>query len=235
MDMALFELGPVFHGGEPGEQASQATGLLIGHTAPRDPHASRRAADVFDAKADAEAVLAALGAPARVQIGRKVAGWWHPGRSGAFQLGPNVMAVFGELHPRVLRDFDIKGPAVAFTLWPMNVPQPKGKSTSRPALTLSALQAVDRDFAFVVDDRTEVLTMVNAALGADKALVADVRVFDEFRGDKAQAQMGAGKKSVALTVRLQPGTQTLTDKEIEAVSAKIVEKVAKASGGTLRQ
>jgi phenylalanyl-tRNA synthetase beta chain len=234
MDMALFELGPVFHGGEPGEQVTQAAGLIVGQTAPRDPHGSRRAADIFDAKADAEAVLAALGAPQRMQIGRKVAGWWHPGRSGAFQLGPNVMAVFGEVHPKVLRAYDIKGPAVAFTLWPANVPQPKGKTASRPALTLSPLQAVERDFAFVVDDRTEVLTMVNAALGADKALVADVRVFDEFRGDKAQEQMGAGKKSVALTVRLQPGAQTLTDKEIEAVSAKIVEKVTKASGGTLR-
>ena len=234
LDMALFELGPVFHGGEPGEQATQATGLIVGQTAPRDPHASRRAADVFDAKADAETVLAALGAPTRVQIGRKVAGWWHPGRSGAMQLGPNTLAVFGEVHPKVLRAYDIKGPAVAFTIWPANVPHPKGKTTSRPALTLSALQAVDRDFAFVVDDTVEALTMVNAALGADKALIADVRVFDEFRGDKAQAQMGPGKKSVALAVRLQPSAQTLTDKDIETVSAKIIEKVAKASGGTLR-
>ncbi len=234
MDLALFEVGPAFAGGEPGEQATQAAGLLVGHSAPRDPWASRRPVDVFDAKTDAEAVLAALGAPARVQIGRKVAGWWHPGRSGTIALGPNTMAVFGEIHPRVLREMGVKGPAVAFTVWPANVPQPKGKSASRGALTISGLQAVERDFAFVVDAGTEALTLVNAAQGADKALIDSVRVFDQFTGDKAEAQMGAGKKSVAITVRLQPADRTLTDKDIEAVSAKIVEKVAKATGGTLR-
>ncbi|MDR0808388.1 MAG: phenylalanine--tRNA ligase subunit beta, partial [Gemmobacter sp.] len=92
MDLALFEVGPVFAGGEPGEQVTVASGLLVGAAAPRDPHGSRRPVDVFDVKADAEAVLAALGAPAKVQIGRKVAGWWHPGRAGIIGLGPNTLA-----------------------------------------------------------------------------------------------------------------------------------------------
>ncbi|WP_323038300.1 phenylalanine--tRNA ligase subunit beta [Gemmobacter sp.] len=234
MDLALFEVGPAFAGGEPGEQAVQAAGLLVGQSAPRDPWASRRPVDLFDAKADAEAVLAALGAPARAQIGRKVPGWWHPGRSGVIALGPNTMAVFGEVHPKVLREMGVKGPAVAFTIWPANVPQPKAKSASRGALTISDLQAVERDFAFVVDAGTEALTIVNAAQGADKALIESVCVFDQFTGDKAEAQMGAGKKSVAITVRLQPTDRTLTDKDIEAVAAKVIEKVAKATGGTLR-
>lgn len=234
MDLALFEVGPVFSGGEPGEQVTQAAGLLVGASAPRDPHASRRPVDVFDARADAEAVLSALGAPARVQIGRKVAGWWHPGRSGAIALGTNVLAVFGEVHPRVLRDMGVKGPAVAFTVWPAAIPLPKAKSAARPALVLSDLQAVERDFAFVVDARCEAAQIVSAAQGVDKALIESVRVFDLFSGDKAEAQMGAGKKSVAITVRLQPTSQTLTDKDIEAVSAKIIDKVAKATGGTLR-
>ena len=233
-DMALFEVGPTFHGGEPGEQSLLASGLLIGSVAPRDPFGSRRAVDVFDAKADAEAVLAALGAPARVQISRKVADWWHPGRSGAIGLGPNVLATFGEVHPRVLQAMGVKGPAVAFTIAIAAVPEPKAKTPTRAALTLSDLQAVDRDFAFVVDAKVEALTAVNAALGADKALIDSVRVFDQFTGEKAEAQMGAGKKSIAFTVRLQPREKTLTDAEIEAVSAKIVEKVSKATGGTLR-
>ncbi|MES2665381.1 MAG: phenylalanine--tRNA ligase subunit beta [Pseudomonadota bacterium] len=233
-DMALFEVGPVFQGGEPGEQHLQATGLLIGHTAPRDPHAARRTVDVFDAKADAEAVLAAIGAPARVQITRKLAAWWHPGRSGVIGLGPNVMATFGEVHPRVLAAMDVKGPAVAFTVLVANVPLPKVKTPTRPALALSDLQAVERDFAFVVDKGVETLTAVNAAAGVDKALIESVRVFDQFTGDKAEAQMGAGKKSIGLTVRLQPQDKTLTEAEIEAVSARIVEKVSKATGGTLR-
>jgi phenylalanyl-tRNA synthetase beta chain len=234
MDLALFEIGPAFSGGEPGDQHLQAAGLLVGATAQRDPHGSRRIADVFDAKADAEAVLAALGAPARMQITRKVADWWHPGRSGVIGLGPNTLATFGEVHPRVLQAMDVKGPAVAFTILVANVPAPKVKTPTRPALAISDLQAVDRDFAFVVDAKVEALTAVNAALGADKALIESVRVFDQFTGEKAEAQMGAGKKSIALTVRLQPTTATLTEAEIEAVSAKIIDKVTKATGGTLR-
>ncbi len=234
-DMALFEVGPVFHGGEPGDQHLQATGLLIGHTAPRDPHAPRRTVDVFDAKSDAEAVLAAIGAPSRVQITRKVPSWWHPGRSGVIGLGPNVMATFGEVHPRVLAAMDVKGPAVAFTVLIANVPLPKVKTPTRPALALSDLQAVERDFAFVVDKGVETLTAVNAAVGVDKVLIESVRVFDQFTGEKAEAQMGVGKKSIGLTVRLQPQDKTLTEAEIESVSAKIVEKVGKATGGVLRK
>ena len=233
-DLALAEIGPVFSGGEPGDQALHATGLLVGSSAPRDPFGSRRPVDIYDAKADAEAVLAALGAPARVQVGRKVAGWWHPGRSGAIALGPNVMASFGEVHPRVLAAMGVKGPAVAFTVQVANVPSPKAKSPTRPPLAISDLQAVERDFAFVVDARVEALTAVNAAQGADKALIESVRVFDQFTGDKAEAQMGAGRKSIGLTVRLQPASATLTDADIEAVSAKIIDKVTKATGGTLR-
>ena len=233
-DMALFEVGPAFHGGEPGEQHVQATGLLVGQNAPRDPHAGRRPVDTFDAKADAEAVLAALGAPARVQITRKVPDWFHPGRSGAIGLGPTVMARFGEVHPGVLAAMGVKGPAMAFSVLIGQVPQPKVKTPTRPALVLSDLQAVDRDFAFVVDKGVEAQVAVNAAMGADKVLVASVRVFDQFTGEKAEAQMGTGKKSIALTVRLQPVEKTLTEAEIEAVSARIVEKVSKATGGALR-
>ncbi|WP_374292875.1 phenylalanine--tRNA ligase subunit beta [Paenirhodobacter enshiensis] len=234
MDLALFEVGPVFSGGEPGEQAVLATGLLVGSTAPRDPWQSRRPVDLYDAKADAEAVLAAIGAPARVQINRKLDAWWHPGRAGNIALGPNVLATFGELHPKVLRALGIKGAAVAFTIRLANVPFPKVHVPTRPALTLSDLHSVERDFAFVVDASVEALTAVNAAMGADKALIAGVSVFDQFSGPKAEEQMGPGKKSIALSVRLQPKDKSLTDAEIEAVAAKIVDKVAKATGGTLR-
>jgi phenylalanyl-tRNA synthetase beta chain len=233
-DMALFEIGPAFHGGEPGEQHLLATGLLVGQAGPRDPHGSRRPVDVHDARADAEAVLAALGAPARVQIARGVQDWWHPGRSGAMRLGPTVLAVFGEVHPRVLAAMGVKGPAVGFTVFVEDVPLPKVRAITRPALALPDLQAVERDFAFVVDEAVEAATVVNAAQGADKALIAGVSVFDSFAGPKAHAQMGPGKKSVAITVRLQPTERTLTDDEIAGVAARIVEKVQKATGGALR-
>lgn len=234
-DLALFEIGPVFHGGEPEEQALHVTGLLAGAVAPRDPFGSRRAADVYDAKADLEAVLAAVGAPVRLQISRSVPGWWHPGRSGVVGLGPNALATFGEVHPAVLKALDVKGSVVAFSIRLAAVPLPKVRTPTRPALRLSDLQAVERDFAFVVDARVEASVLVNAALGADKALIESVRVFDQFTGEKAEAQMGVGKKSIAITARLQPVDATLTDADIEAVSRKIIEKVMKASGGTLKR
>lgn len=234
MDLALFEVGPAFTGGEPGEQVLQATALLVGASAARDPFASRRPVDLYDAKADAEAVLAAIGAPAKVQIARKLPAWFHPGRAGTMSLGPNALATFGEVHPKVLKAMDVKGTAVALTIHLAAVPFPKAKTATRAALDISDLQAVERDFAFVVDKGVEALTLVNAAQGADKALIERVQVFDQFTGDKAEAQMGPGKKSLAISVRLQPRDKTLTEEEIEGVSRKIIEKVAKATGGVLR-
>ena len=230
-DMALFEVGHAFHGGEPGEQHLQVAGILMGRTGPKDVHGSARAVDLYDVRADAEAILAAIGAPAKVQILRGAAEWWHPGRHGMICLGPKkVLGVFGELHPRTLRAMGIKGTAMAFTLWPAEIPLPRNATANRGAARMNALQAVERDFAFVVDADVEAQVLVNAAAGADKALIEDVRVFDEFIG----GALGEGRKSLAITVRLQPTDATLKDSDIEAVSARIVEKVGKATGGVLR-
>jgi len=235
MDMALFEIGPAFHGGEPEEQHLLASGLLVGQSEMRSPFGSRREVDVFDAKADAQAVLSAIGAPAKAQILRGDQSWWHPGRSARICLGPKkVLAAFGEVHPKVLRELDVKGPAVGFTVYLEEPPFPRSASATRPALQLNDLQAVERDFAFVVASDVEASSIVNAAAGADKALIASVSVFDEFTGAKALAQLGEGKKSLAISVRLQPTQSTLTEKDIDAVAAKIVEKVGKATGGVLR-
>ncbi len=231
MDLSLFEVGPAFDGGEPEEQHQQVSGLLVGRTGAKDVHGASRPVDVYDVKADAEAVLAAMGAPARVQILRNGPDYWHPGRHGKICLGPKkVLGVFGELHPRILHALDVKGPAMAFTLWPEQIPMPRQSGSTRAALDISDLQAVERDFAFVVNADVEALTLVNAALGADKSLIEDVRVFDEFIG----GAVGEGKKSLAITVRMQPKDKTLKDEDIEAVGAKVVEKVSKATGGVLR-
>ena len=152
------------------------------------------------------------------------------GRAGRLTLGKNALATFGEVHPRVLKAFGIKGSAVAFTLPVAAAPMPKKASATRPALVLNDLQAVERDFAFVLDTGVEALSVVNAAQGADKALIESVRVFDEFIG----GALGEGKKSIAVTVRIQPQDKTLKDEEIDAISAKVVDKVTKATGGVLR-
>lgn len=230
-DLALFEVGAVFQGGEPGEQRTEIAGLLTGQTAAKDVHGAARPVDAFDAKGAAEAILAAIGAPEAAQILRDGPAWWHPGRHGRICLGPKkVLGIFGELHPRILREIGARGPAVAFTLWPDEVPAPRRRTAARPALELSDLQAVERDFAFVVDARCEAQTILAAARGADKALIDDVRVFDVFTG----GTLGETAKSLAITVRLQPRGETLTEERIDAVSKAVVAKVEAATGGTLR-
>lgn len=230
-NMAFFEVGPAFTGGEPGQERIQISGVLINKNGPKDVHGASRDMDVYDAKSDIEAVLGAIGAPAKVQILREGDVWWHPGRHGRICLGPKkTLGVFGEVHPKILDGLGLKGSAVGFTIYPDEIPLPRKSGANRGALTLRDLQAVERDFAFVVDANIEALTLVNAATGADKALIEDVRVFDEFIG----GALGDGKKSLAITVRLQPNDKTLTEKDIEAVSAKIVTKVTKATGGELR-
>ena len=235
-DLGLFEVGPVFHGGEPGDQLLQASALRVGHTIPRDWSATRRIVDLYDAKADAEAVLSAVGAPVdKLIAAREAPDWFHPGRSAALKLGPkNTLAVFGELHPKVLREMDVKGSAVAVTLFLENLPMRKGKSAARPALAASDFQAVERDFAFIVDAGVEADTVLRAARGAEKKLIEQVSVFDVFDGARAEEQFGSGKKSVAISVRLQPADRTMTDAEIEAVAGEVVAAVAKATGGSLR-
>ncbi len=235
-EIALFELGAGFHGPQPGEQADIAVALRAGATAGRDWTGARRAVDLWDARADAEAALAACGvAVEKLQIVREAPDFFHPGRSAALKLGPKLtLAVFGELHPKALEAMDLKGPAVAALVWPDAAPWPKARGAGRAALEASSLQAVERDFAFVVDAKAEAADLLRAARAADKALISEAGVFDIFEGPKAEAQLGAGKKSVALWVRLQPKARTLTEEEIETVSARVVDAVSTAVGASLR-
>ena len=228
----LFEVGPEYFGDGPDEQRITAVGIRSGQTGPKHWSQAPAPVDAYMAKADAIAVLDALGAPVdKLQVFTDVQSYYHPGRAGELRLGPkNTLARFGEINPKVLRALDVKGPVVAFEIYPDAVPQPKAKSAARPMLTLSAFQPIERDFAFVVDADVEAAKIVQAARGAEKTLIDDVRVFDVFEGQA----LGEGKKSLAITVVLQPTENTLTDEEIEGISKSIVEAVEKATGGTLR-
>lgn len=235
-DVALFEVGQVFAGDRPQDQRQQASGIRRASARPSGAgrHWDGKAESVtaFDAKADALAVLAACGAPvANLQVTRDAPGWYHPGRSGVFRLGPNVIGTFGELHPSVLEALDVAGPVVAFEITLDRIPEPKAKPTKvKPLLDLSAFQPVKRDFAFVVDRAVAAGDIVKAAQGVDKKLITEVNVFDLYEG----AGVGEEKKSVAIEVTLQPRERTLTDAEIEAVAGKIVADVTKKTGATLR-
>src|SRR5690606_36122765 len=189
---------------------------------------------VWDAKADLAAALDALGVDIdKVQVLPEAAAWSHPGRGGRVALGPKViLGWFGELHPALAAELDIEGPVAAFEIDLDALPEPRRKPTrTKPAIALSPFQPVSRDFAFVMDKAVPAATLLKAARGADKALIKDVGIFDVFEG----AHVGEGKKSVAIEVILQPRDKTLTDEEIEKVSAAIVAAVTKTTGGELRK
>jgi len=232
-DVQLFEIGPVFFGVKPEEQKIAAGGIRAGAYGERNWTPPSRPVDFFDAKADALAVLAELDvALDKVEIAPGAPAWYHPGHSGVVRLGPNtVLARFGEIHPGVLKAMDVKGPVAGFEIVFDDLPRPKGrKSGAKPLLELSPFQAVERDFAFVVDATVSAAQVLNAARGADKALISEVRLFDVFEG----GTLGEGKTSLAIGVTLRSMQKTLTDPEIEAVAKKVVAAVGKATGGVLR-
>jgi phenylalanyl-tRNA synthetase beta chain len=230
-DVALYEAGPLYLGDGPGDQRTAITAVV----APNPPRwwGGDVADPVFQLKGDLFALLEELGAPtASIQVAQgRTRDWWHPGRSAAVQLGPKqLLAEFGELHPRVLKALDVPGPVYAFELVLEAVPAPKRKgSKTRPALSLSPLMPLTRDFAFVLDRDRPAADLLRAVAGADKMLIADARVFDVYEGPGVPE----GTRSVAVEVVVQPREKTLTEAEIEALSAKVLAAAGKL-GATLR-
>ncbi|MCH9808292.1 MAG: phenylalanine--tRNA ligase subunit beta [Alphaproteobacteria bacterium] len=240
-DVGLFELGQAYAGNQPGDQLQCVSGVRAGTArmtgSGRHWNETAKQADLFDAKADVAAVLAALGLePGKLMITRDAPNWFHPGRSGTFRLGPKVaLAHFGEFHPATLAGLDVEGPLVGFEIFLNAMPGEKKKKKqlgrARPPLGSTDLMPVRRDFAFVLDAAIPAGDVLRAAQNADKKLISGVSVFDVFEGGKLAAE---GKKSLAIEVSLQPTSATLTDKDIEELSAKVIAAVAKATGGEIR-
>lgn len=237
-DVALFEVGQIFLSDKPEGQHTYASGIRTGSAkidgAGRHWSGKAQPVSVWDAKADLAAVLDALGVDVdKVQVLPEAAAWSHPGRGGRMALGPKVtLGWFGELHPALASELDIDGAVAAFEIDLDALPEARKKATkTKPALALSQFQPVSRDFAFVMDKGVAAATVLRAARGADKGLITDVGIFDVFEG----AHVGEGKKSVAIEVTLQPQDRTLTDEEIEKVSAAVVAAVTKTTGGELRK
>ena len=231
-DVQLFEVGPEFYSDVPGGQKLVACAVRAGNALPKSWLESARGVDVFGAKQDAYVALRAANAPDNMVVGHNVPSWYHPGRAGTFQLGKNVLAVFGELHPMVLKVFDIKTPVVACEVYLDAIPAVKQKDNKmQPTLKKSQYQAVTRDFAFVVDKDVEAQKIISTIQNVDKNLIQNVSVFDVYAGDK----LPDGKKQIAVQVVLQSMDKTLTDAEIEGVSAQILNYVQKNTGGELRK
>jgi len=229
-DAALFELGPLYRDDTPAGQVLAAAGLRAGQSGPKHWRKPTHSVDLYQVKADALVALAAMGAPAEnLQIAAEPPTWFHPGRGGVLRLGPTVLGAFGELHPAVIEALDARPPIAAFEVFLDAVPEPRA-GRAKPPLQLSVFQPIERDFAFVVDRSVPAETLLRAVRGVDRKLVAEIRLFDVYEG----AGLPPGKKSLAVTVRLQPVERTLTDAEIEGFSRRLVAQVERATGGVLR-
>lgn len=232
---ALCEVGPVFRTSKPDGQDMVAAGIRMGSNADRHwvEAQSTRTVDAYDAKADALAALAACGAPvANAQIKKEAPSYFHPGRSGTIALGKVVLANFGELHPAVLEEMDVKGAVVGFEVFLQNIPAARKKTgTEKAYLKLASLQPLNRDFAFVVDMAVEADALIRAAKAADKKMITAASIFDVYVGKGVEE----GKKSLALSITIQPDDKTLTDKEIEAISQAVIASVFDKTGGQLRK
>ncbi len=236
-DVALFEVGQCFLTDEPDGQVVNAAVIRRGtaRRAGSGRHWDGAAApvDVFDVKADATALLAALGiATGGLQVQAGGPAWLHPGRSGTLRFGPRgIVGSFGEVHPRILRALDVKGPVMAVEITLDLLPLPKYRPTRiKPKLGVSGFQPVRRDFAFVVARDVAAGDLLRAVQGAERNMIAGAEIFDIYEG----AGIAEGQKSVAIEVTLQPVDRTLTDVELEAISARIVEAAAKKAGAVLR-
>ncbi|MEI9990643.1 MAG: phenylalanine--tRNA ligase subunit beta [Rhizomicrobium sp.] len=229
-DLMLFEVGAQFDSGMPEAQATVAAGIRTGEGV-RSWTRSAHPADAFDVKADMLAVLeAAMGAAMTAPVKANAPSWYHPGRSGTLALGPKVLATFGEVHPKVLAAFDLKGPVAAFEVILDAIPESKAKGKARAVFAPSPYQAIERDFAFLVDAKVSADEVLRAARGAERNLIEQATLFDVYEGKGVPD----GQKSLAIAIRIQPRDKTLTDPEIEALAQKIVAAVAKATGAVLR-
>jgi len=236
-DVALFELGDVYHGLKPQEQKRMAAGVRAGTAgltgAGRMWSGNAAPVDCFTAKADALAALESLGMAAdNMQAERGAPSYFHPGRSGALKLGPKiVLGYFGELHPSAAEFFGLRGAVSAFELFLEAIPEPRKKGAkTKPPLLLSPFQPVKRDFSFIVDEDVTAAVILRAVSGADKKLISNAQVFDVFAGEG----IAAGKKAVGIEVTIQPSARSLTDEELENISGKIIANVQKSAGGALR-
>lgn len=232
-NVALFEVGPQFNSRKPGDQILVAAGVRTGQTSKKHWAEEPRAYDVFDAKADAIAAIAAANGPwENAQVFADAPSYYHPGRSGSLRLGKNVLAYFGEVHPLVLKKMGIKQRMVAFEVYLDNIPAPRDNAgKGRKKLELSPFQPLDKDLAFVVDKSVKASDLIAAAKNADRDQITEVRVFDIYEGEN----LPAGKKSVAIAFTMQPKEKTFTDQEIENLMNKVIVEVGRKTNGELRK
>ncbi len=235
-DLMLFEIGPIFKGNKPGEQSTMIGAIKTGKYSRKNWIEKERNFDVFDIKNDALRTLNEIGIDSsKIVVSNKSKKWYHPGRSGLLSLGSTSgpeLAYFGEIHPSIIKKLDLKTDNIlGFEIFLDNVPESRKKiREAKPQFVVSDYQKVVRDFAFVIDEKYSSGEIINFVKKINKDLIKNVKIFDVYQGEN----ITAGKKSIAFSVTLEPKDKTLSEKDIEEVSKKIISIVQEITGATLR-
>jgi len=235
-DLMLFEIGPVFKGIKPGEQSTMIGAIKTGKYSRKNWIEKERNFDVFDIKNDALRILNEIGINStKIVVSSKTKKWYHPGRSGLFSLGSSngpELAYFGEIHPSIIKKLDLKTENVlGFEIFLDNIPESRKKiREAKPQYMVSDYQKVVRDFAFVIDEKYSSGEIINLVKKIDKELIKSVKIFDVYHGEN----ITSGKKSIAFNVTLEPKDKTLSEKDIDQISKKIISTVQEITGATLR-
>jgi len=235
-DLMLYEIGPVFHGKEPGKQSTMIGAIKTGKYSRKNWIEKERNFDIFDIKNDVLITLNEIGINnSKISISNKTKKWYHPGRSGLLSLGSvdgPKLAYFGEIHPSIIKKMDLKVESIlGFEIFLDNIPESKKKIREvKPQFITSDYQKVIRDFAFVIDDKYSSGEITSLVKNIDKELIKSVKIFDIYHGENIEN----GKKSIAFNITFEPKDRTLSEEDIEKVSNKIVSEVQSKIGATLR-
>lgn len=232
-DLSLFEVGPVFNDVKLTGELSIASGIRHGYITAKNCHSTARYVDVFDIKTDLELILNHFGLSIdKCQISRtNLPIYYHPTSSAAVNLGKNLIAWFGRIHPTILKHFDIDGDVVGFELNIINIPLSKPKFGRREDFKTSDFQVASRDYAFVIDNDQPIGEIISYIKNINKNCIKSVDLFDIYSGNKLEL----GKKSIALSIKLQADDRTLNDEELNAISNSIISNVEQKFKAQLRE
>ncbi len=235
-DISLFEIGPTFFGKNPGEQQTVVGALKSGKVGRKSWIDKDRDIDVFDIKSDVIKTLVELGVSAQdLFVSDITKDCYHPGRSGSITLksekGPHL-AYFGEIHPAIIKKIDFRETNIyGFEIFLKNLPEPYKKfRQTKKSFKASDFQKSERDFAFVIDKIFKVGLLEKIIREIDKSIIQDVTTFDIYEGENIPKE----KKSVAINVTLQADDKTLSEKDLDQISKKIIEVVSVKTGATIR-
>ena len=235
-DLSVFEIGPIFNGSNPGEQNTVVCGLTAGKKSRLSWIEKDRNIDVFDVKRDVVQTLVEAGYHSeKFFIDSETPNYYHPGKSGRLFLDKRkdqVAAYFGEIHPNILKQVDMKTESlVGFEIFMDNLKLPeKTLNDLKAKFSFSDYQKSERDFAFIVNKNLNAQDLINVISSVDESLVKNVKVFDVYEGEN----IPENHKSIAISVTIQSSEKTLNEADLDQINNLIIKTVENKTGAKIR-